>query len=113
MPILSSPELSISEKIGTAKGYKLCLSRMWPTIVHYDFIRDCNEFEMPYYIFQGRLDNNTPSALIQDYYDAIKAPDKDLVWFENSAHGPMGEEPEKFKKLMREKFLKIAQEAEK
>jgi len=32
------------------------------------------------------------------------------VWFENSAHGPLGEEPEKFKKLMREKFLAIAKE---
>ena len=47
---------------------------------------------------------------MQAYYDAIVAPDKDLVWFENSAHGPLGEEPEKFKRLMREKFLKIAKE---
>ena len=83
---------------------------MWPTVVQYDFLRDCTEFQMPFYIFQGRKDNNTPSALIQDYYDAIVAPDKDLVWFENSAHGPLGEEPEKFKALMREKFGKIAKE---
>ena len=39
---------------------------------------------------------------------ATRSTDKDLVWFENSAHGPMGEEPVKFKKLMREKFLTIA-----
>ena len=110
IPILKSPELSIADKIGTAKGYKVCLSRMWPTVVQYDFLRDCTEFQMPFYIFQGRKDNNTPSALIQDYYDAIVAPDKDLVWFENSAHGPLGEEPEKFKALMREKFGKIAKE---
>jgi len=110
IPILTSKELSFADKIGTAKGYKLCLSQMWPTIVKYDFIRECNEFKMPYYIFQGRKDNNTPASLVQDFYDCIKAPDKDLVWFENSAHGPMGEEPEKFKALMREKFLKIASE---
>ena len=110
LPILKSPELSIGDKIGTAKGYKLCLSHMWPTIVHYDFLRDCGPFRMPYYIFQGRLDRNTPASLIQDYYDSIVAPDKDLIWFEHSAHGPMGEEPEKFKRLMREKFLKIAKE---
>ena len=111
IPILKSPELSIGDKIGTAKGYKVCLSQMWPTIVQYDFLRDCTQFQMPFYIFQGRKDNNTPAALIQDYYDAITAPDKDLVWFENSAHGPLGEEPEKFKGLMREKFLKIAKES--
>jgi len=67
-------------------------------------------FQMPYYIFQGRKDQNTPAALIQGYYDSIQAPDKDLVWFENSAHGPMGEEPVKFKGLLREKLLKIAKE---
>lgn len=110
LPILLSTELSIRDKIGTANGYKLCLSQMWPTIVHYDFIKDCGPFLMPYYIFQGRKDNNTPASLVQAYYDSIEAPDKDLVWFENSAHGPLGEEPQKFKSLMREKFLKIAKE---
>ena len=112
LPILTSPELSLREKIGTAKGYKVCLTQMWPTIVHYDFIRDCGPFTMPYYIFQGRLDQNTPSSLVQAYYDSIEAPDKALVWFEHSAHGPLGEEPEKFKALMREKFLAIAKETD-
>lgn len=108
LPILKSPELSFRDKIGTAKGYKVCLKNMWPTIVKYDFLKDNHTFRMPYYIFQGRKDQNTPASLIQAFYDVIEAPDKDLVWFENSAHGPLGEEPEKFKKLMREKLLAIA-----
>lgn len=110
LPILKSSELSLREKYGTAKGYKVCLSQMWPSIVHYDFVREANTFKMPYFIFQGRLDNNTPACLVQDFYDVIKAPEKDLVWFDHSAHGPLGEEPEKFKTLMREKFLRIAKE---
>ena len=110
IPILTSPELSLRDKIGTANGYKVCLNHMWPTIVHYDFIKDGKPFAMPYYIFQGRLDNNTPASLVQAYYDSIEAPDKDLVWFEHSAHGPLGEEPRKFKSLIREKFLKIHKE---
>ena len=108
LPILTSKELSLRDKIGTAKGYKLCLSQMWPTIVHYDFVKEANSFQMPYFIFQGRRDENTPASLIQEFYDAIQAPEKDLIWFEKSAHGPLGEEPEKFKKLLREKFLTIA-----
>lgn len=107
LPILLSPELSLREKYGTAKGYKLCLSHMWPSIVRYDFLREGHTFQMPYYIFQGRMDNTTPSELIQDYYDAIQAPDKDLIWFEHSAHGPLGEEPERFKRCLREKLLPI------
>ena len=112
IPILSAGELDWKSKIGTARGYKLCLSRMWPSIVHYDFVHDCGPFRMPYYIFQGRLDRNTPAALVQEFYDSIDAPDKDLVWFEHSAHGPLGEEPEKFKRLMREKIFAIARQEE-
>lgn len=104
-PILLSKEYSFSDKIGLIKGYKFVLSNMWGKICDYDFKVDCNHFEMPYYIFQGRLDKNTPADLVQEYYDSITAPKKELVWFENSSHGPLGEEPEKFKKLIREKFL--------
>ena len=35
--------------------------------------------DVPYYIFQGRKDENTPVPLIQEYYDFIAAPDKDLI----------------------------------
>ena len=37
----------------------------------------------------------------------IEAPDKDLIWFEESGHNPMTDEPEKFKRLLREKLLGI------
>lgn len=107
-PILLSREYTLADKYGMIKGYKLVLKTMWPTLTMYDFPTQCNTFRMPYYIFQGRLDRNTPAALVQDFYDVIQAPDKDLVWFEHSAHGPISEEPEKFRRLMREKLLQWA-----
>lgn len=107
LPILCSGEYTLEDKIGMIKGYSMVLSHMWPTLTMYDFKTDCNTFRMPYYIFQGRLDKNTPSELVEDYFNSITAPDKALVWFENSAHGPIAEEPEKFKKLLREKLLAI------
>lgn len=105
LPLLKSHEFTFTDKIGLALGYKKCLTYMWPSTIRCDFHKECTRFEMPYYIFQGVHDNNTPSALVQAYYDAIEAPDKDLIWFENSAHGPMREEPERYKKLLREKLL--------
>lgn len=108
LPLLRSKEFSFTDKIGLAKGYKKCLTYMWPSTIQCDFTRECTRFEMPFYIFQGRHDNNTPSALVQAYFDSIEAPDKALVWFEHSAHGPMAEEPEKYKKLLREKLLQWA-----
>ena len=31
-----------------------------------------------------------------------------MIWFENSAHRPLSEEPKLFRKHLSEKFLKIA-----
>ncbi len=105
LPLLRSREFSFTDKLGLALGYKRCLTYMWPTTSKCDFPRECTRFAMPYYIFQGAHDNNTPSALVQAYYNAIEAPDKDLIWFEHSAHGPLREEPETYKRLLREKLL--------
>ena len=53
---------------------------------------------------------NTPSELVEEWYEMIEAPDKDLIWFEESGHNPMGDEPEKFKKLLRQKALAVVAE---
>jgi hypothetical protein len=34
--------------------------------------------------------------LVQEYSQTIKAPQKDLIWFENSGHFPFFEEKRKF-----------------
>ena len=51
---------------------------------------------MPIYFFVGRYDSNTPSSLASDYLERIQAPDKGIVWFEQSAHFPFLEEPDRF-----------------
>ena len=52
---------------------------------------------------------NTPAELVQDWFDATEAPRKELIWFENSGHNPMGDEPVKFKRLLRERLTEIAE----
>ena len=44
---------------------------------------------------------------MQDYFDLIQAPYKELVWFEHSGHNPMTDEPEKFKSLLRQRLYAI------
>jgi pimeloyl-ACP methyl ester carboxylesterase len=103
-PMLQSREYTPADLLGIWLGYKKTLSAMWPRLTGYDFIHECNTFAMPYYIFQGRHDSTTPSALVEEFYAAIDAPAKDLVWFEDSGHSFAGE-MEKFKRLLREKLL--------
>ena len=56
--------------------------------------------EVPVVMVQGRLDQVAPGAAAQRYASALKAPSKQLVWFEKSAHTPHLEEPGKFRDLV-------------
>jgi pimeloyl-ACP methyl ester carboxylesterase len=109
LPMLLSREYSLQDFIGLVKGYKYVLTAMWPAVAATDFPKTCTRFEVPYFIFDGVLDRNTPAELVEDYFNVLQAPVKELIWFEHSAHNPMGDEPEKFKALLREKLLPLVQ----
>ncbi len=110
-PILKSREYSLKELVGYVKGYKFVLSKMWPEVAGVNFNETHTKFTVPFYILDGRLDKNTPSELVEEWFDKIEAPEKELVWFEESGHNPLFDEPEKFKAILREKFLAKAKEA--
>ena len=110
VPILFSGEYSVADIAGIAKGYKRVLKAMWPEVGATDLASTCAKFEMPYFIFDGKLDKNTPAELVQSYFDRIEAPRKELAWFESSGHNPMADEPDKFKGLLRERLLAIRDE---
>ena len=107
IPMLTAGEYSLSDLWGLVKGHRLVLETMWPECGRTNFNKTCTKFEMPFYIFDGRLDQNTPSSLVEGWYERIEAPDKCLIWFENSGHNPMNDEGERFKKLLREKLLAV------
>lgn len=61
--------------------------------------------KIPVFFFTGRHDINCPSNLIQEYFDMLKAPNKEMVWFEKSAHSPNSEEPEIFSEQLISKLI--------
>lgn len=81
-------------------GIKFTLNTMWPEIMEVDLLRNHTEFKIPVYFFSGRHDYNTPFSLSEEYFKYINAPVKELIWFEQSAHSPHFEEPEKFNNFM-------------
>ena len=107
IPMLKAKEYSLADLWGIAVGHKVVLEKMWPECGRTNFNKTATKFQMPFYIFDGRLDQNTPSSLVEDWYNKIEAPDKCLIWFENSGHNPMSDEGEKFKSLLREKLLAV------
>ncbi len=59
------------------------------------------QVKIPVYFFTGRYDYTDPFALTEQYLSKINAPEKHIVWFEESAHFPFYEEPAAFARQMR------------
>lgn len=54
-----------------------------------------SSFEVPIFFFSGRHDYQTPVTLSDAWFNQIKAPHKELIHFEESAHIVVSEEPGK------------------
>ena len=100
-----APEYTLFDFIRFGRGSIFSLKTMWPQIMELDFFLQIPEIKLPVFFLQGRHDYNTPSTLVDSYYNQIVAPEKFLIWFENSGHHPMYEEPEKYSKFLIENVL--------
>jgi len=54
------------------------------------------ELDCPLILLEGRHDYNVSARLAADWFAKVRAPSKQFVWFEHSAHEAMNEEPGKF-----------------
>lgn len=61
-----------------------------------DFMNNVKSLDVPVYLLLGHHDMNCVYTLAEQWYDQLQAPDKKLIWFENSAHSPQWEESEKW-----------------
>jgi len=61
-----------------------------------DLLRDVPVIDVPVYFCTGRRDYNVPFELVVEYAERLRAPSKEIVWFDRSGHLPNFEEPDKF-----------------
>lgn len=70
-----------------------------------DFPHAFPEIEIPVYFISGKYDLTVNIDLSKAYYRSLKAPLKGFYTFVNSAHGPLFEEPEKFREILEKDVL--------
>ena len=90
-----SPDYSDAELDAIGKGSMLTLTRLLPQLLAVNF-DNVTDFHCPIYLFTGRHDLSVSHELAAEWYEKLHAPEKKLIWFENSAHLPMLEEPGRF-----------------
>ncbi len=66
------------------------------------------ELELPVYFLQGVYDYTCSYPLAKSYFEQLKAPVKGFYTFEQSAHSPMFEEPEKTLHILQQDILEGA-----
>ena len=103
---LSSPEYSLMDIINRVRGSKQSLKMLWLKLLKVNLFETATQFDIPIYFIEGRHDYNAPFSIANQYYESIKAPTKELIWFENSAHFPQWEEPQKFHNVLKDKIIK-------
>lgn len=98
--MLGAPEASLLELRATMRAFRFCMQSMWPEVSRLNLIEAAPALEVPVAFFLGRRDPWIPAEVSVAYFDVLRAPWKQLVWFEESGHEPFADEPSKFVAVM-------------
>ncbi|KQY85678.1 alpha/beta fold hydrolase [Pelomonas sp. Root1444] len=104
-----SPYYEFEDRLAIDQGGQLSVPALLPDMRRVDHTR-IREVSFPMFMFLGRHDLTTPSAVIEAWMAQLKAPLKRIVWFEHSAHLAPHEEPGRFLVQLVEQVRPVAAE---
>ena len=97
MDILHTPSYTLADKLGIIFHSKYSGRELWDDMLQLNLFKQVPIVSIPVYFFEGKYDHLVSSQLAETYYNQLIAPaGKHLVWFNESAHRPGTEEPQKF-----------------
>ncbi|QSQ17424.1 alpha/beta fold hydrolase [Myxococcus landrumensis] len=89
-----SPEYTEEDQRQVWKAESVSVEKLLPAILTTD-LSQVKQLKTPVLLFLGRHDRNVSAPVAAEWFAGIKAPSKQLVWFEQSAHEMLAEEPGK------------------
>lgn len=104
---LSTDEANLVDLLQFGRGNRFSLEQLESERAQIKLSDRYRSFNMPIFFLLGRYDWHVPAVLAEAYFETIEAPCKRLVWFEQSAHNPPFEEPEKFNEVMIKEVLPL------
>jgi len=94
---------------GATQAYVVRWSATWLRLFNEasgeNWMQTLPEVRCPLYFCIGRKDYQTHFSLVERYYEQVKAPKKNLFWFEHSAHALPSSEPERLQKVIIEEVV--------
>ena len=98
--VLGVPESSFLELPTVYRAFRFTLDAMWTEVSKLNLLELAPALQVPVFFFLGRKDHWVPAEASLAFIEALTAPSKKLVWFEESGHEPFVDEPEKFNTSM-------------
>jgi pimeloyl-ACP methyl ester carboxylesterase len=107
LPSLTFPEYTLREKWDLWRGRSFSRSfRLWEEeVLRTDLAREVPRLDVPVYFFEGAHDYTCVTQLAREYYESLDAPRKGFYLFEDSAHSPLLEEPERARRILQDDVL--------
>lgn len=104
-----SPEYTLKDRKAWIDGSLFSVTNLWPRLADLSF-NDLKKVDVPVVMLLGRHDYTTASTLADRWLTNAQAPVKKAIWFENSAHLPMIEEPGRVFKALLDDVLPLVKE---
>jgi pimeloyl-ACP methyl ester carboxylesterase len=106
LPSWMSHDYTLMQKVNMWRGKSRAgISVLGDTMFSTDLSTMVPKLDIPVYFFEGIYDYTVAYPLAKDYFMKLQAPVKGFYTFEQSAHSPIFEEPEKVQKILREDVL--------
>jgi len=102
LPVWTCKAYTIREKLNIwiSKFSFLKKTGLRREVIQADIPAKIPRLEIPVYFFSGRYDLTVNKDLSKEYLEKIEAPVKGFYTFNESAHSPMFEEPQKLKEIL-------------
>jgi len=97
---LGGPESVLVNLLRTLRGFRFTMNAMWPDVSTLNLMKLAPTLRMPVFFFLGRRDHWVPPETSIEYFNALTAREKTLIWFERSGHEMFADEPDKFNRTM-------------
>lgn len=105
MSVLAYKGYSWKDKIHYPMGNSFSLNCLWDDVLQIDLCQTVPRLDVPVYIFHGKFDFQVSYTLAKEYSEVLESPIKGFYTFDESAHSPCFEEPEKMCRILREDVL--------
>jgi proline iminopeptidase len=98
-------EYNLVEKVNVLRGLIDMFSVMYPQLQTIDFRQTVKQLEVPVYLLDGEAELKARRALALEWFNALKAPRKQLFRFENAGHSVAFEQFEALSRILTETIL--------